>query len=461
MERKPFSLLTAGLVLSFAILGCSASARAALCSKCRELMFVDSVGKCSDCGGTTASGALQLCPKCSLKRRQCEHCLARLTDQDLAAAGNGNDAADRPTRSETPSAGPGADSSSPKAAEKESSGWTAPSNSDPANGSPDAANNPGSTGNPVKPEEPVPARASGPEIDPLPPSAPNSEKSAGVPALAGNAMQSPALPAVPQAGQPPAELPLEAAAPAKLKPINPVKPGTYTAGKWRYQLQIVVPGTRSEGRWGWLTYNGQKLPRGDVNDYYDTPWGPIYWVDVPTTAWGLHGWMPVPLAQNRRQGRALALAPAWLASAGTQAASSPTLMPAPNPAQLQKLEINKSHNGQLARLRVGNVLVLRLPGNPATGYQWQLSATNSPAVRLTVRPQYSPSPANTSTAAAAGTYTFTFQAVQPGSGTLKLYYVRPNDPSRPRDTFAVGVNVSPEAPARPANPLAGRINERQ
>ena len=64
--------------------------------------------------------------------------------------------------------------------------------------------------------------------------------------------------------------------------------------------------------------------------------------------------------------------------------------------RVQTLEINKSHNGQLARLHVGNVLVIRLPGNPATGYRWQVAKTNSPALRLTVRPQYSP-PASTAT----------------------------------------------------------------
>ena len=209
--------------------------------------------------------------------------------------------------------------------------------------------------------------------------------------------------------KPPAELPPDAAAPAKLKPINPAKAGMYAAGKWRYQLQIVSPGTRSEGRWGWLTYDGQKLPRGDVNDYYNTPWGPIFWVDVPTTAWGVHGWMPAPLAQNRRQGRALAMPTATLPAVPTQPGVAAPLLPAsPRPAETaapaspraQMLEINKSHNGQLARLRVGNVLVIRLPGNPATGYQWQAATTNSPAMRLTVRPQYSP-PASTATQAAA------------------------------------------------------------
>ena len=175
--------------------------------------------------------------------------------------------------------------------------------------------------------------------------------------------------------RPPAMLPPDPVTPAKLKPINPARAGIYTSGKWRYQMQITSPGTRSEGRWGWLSYDDQKLPRGEINDYYDTPWGPMYWVDVPTTAWGVHGWMPVPLAQNRRQGRPLVLP----VSISTPPSSSGVAVPAK--PRVQTLEINKSHNGQLAKLRVGNVLVIRLPGDPATGYQWQAASTNSPAVR--------------------------------------------------------------------------------
>ena len=82
--------------------------------------------------------------------------------------------------------------------------------------------------------------------------------------------------------------------------------------------------------------------------------------------------------------------------------------------------------------------MIRLPGNPATGYQWQAATTNSPAVRLTVRPQYSPPASTAAQAAALGTYTFTFQAVQPGSGSIRLYYVRPGDPGSPARFFRGG-----------------------
>jgi inhibitor of cysteine peptidase len=431
MERNLFSVLAAGLVFSAAVFGWNQSTRAALCGKCQGLMFIDSEGKCSDCGGPTASGALQLCPKCSAKRHQCEHCLAATTEKDESTAADHGYMVPGPADA-LPEKPHGDDARIRDPAAKPPPDWTAPA----------------ASGNPARPDESTAAQPTGPEINLLPP----------VPAKTERPTPQEPLPE----SKPPAELPPDPVTPLRLKPINPAKAGTYTAGKWRYQLQIISPGARSEGRWGWLTYDGRKLPRGAVNDYYITPWGPMYWVDVPATAWGVHGWMPVPLPQNRRQGRPLTIPASLLAAAPIPPAAAardpqagalppPSAAIAPVGPRVQTLEINKSHNGQLARLRVGNVLIIRLPGDPATGYQWQAATTNSPALRLTVRPQYSP-PASTATQAASpGTYTFTFQAVQPGSGSIRLYYVRPRDPSRPRDSFAVSVNVSPAATTfRPA-----------
>ena len=410
MKQKLFSLLAAIFVFSMTVLGWSPSTQAALCSKCRDMMFIDSESKCSDCGVSTASGALQICPKCSVKRHQCEHCLAAITEKDEAAA-------------ESKPADPVPENPQ-STQEKPPLAWTAPT----------------SPGNPARPDIAAAAKPTDLEINPLSSASAKTEKPIPRESLPES--------------KPPAELPPDPRVAAKPKPIDPAKGGTYTSGKWRYQMQITSPGTRSEGRWGWLTYDGQKLPRGNVNDYYNTPWGPIYWVDVPTTAWSAHGWMPVPLAQNRRQGNVLAVPSSLLAAAPTPSGATTPATP-----RGQTLEINQSHNGQLARVRVGNVLVIRLPGNPAMGYQWQAATSTSPTVRMTVRPQYSP-PASTATQAAAlGTYTFTFQAVQTGTGSIRLQYVRPNDPGRPRDSFAVSVNVSPAttaATARPAIPVASR-----
>ncbi len=426
MERKLLSLTAVILVFSAGILGWNQFARAALCGKCRDLMFVDSEGKCRMCGAPTASGALQLCPKCSAKRHQCEHCLAATTEKDEAATENKpteNKSTDNklsPPAVETPHSNNAAGGE-----DNPSSQWTAPR----------------SGRSPAMPDEHVAPQPGGRETTAPPPITSKTDRPAPLENF--------------PAGRPPAELPPDRITPERLRPINSAKGGLYTSGKWRYQLQITSPGTQLEGHWGWLTYDGQKLPRGGINDYYKTPWGPVFWVDVPTTAWGYHGWMPAPLAQERRQGRALTLPPSLLdampaqpdAAARAAASSPPSRAAAATGARVQKLEINQSNNGQMARMRVGNILVIHLPGNPATGYQWQAAASNSPAVRVTVRPQYSP-PASTAIGTSAmGAYTFTFQAVQAGSGLLRLYYVRPGDPSQPRGSFAIGVNVAPPASA--------------
>jgi inhibitor of cysteine peptidase len=376
-------------------------ARGAMCGNCRDLMFIDSQGKCIDCGGPTSSGALQLCPKCSGKRHQCEHCLAKLSEKDEAQV-------------DVAPVGPSLPEQSPQR---------------------DANNAP-----PV-----APAKPSNADLRPHNDSGTNAELRPLLPApkiLPPTTAADPAVLPGPASAVPP-----DAPAAPQPKRINPARPGTYSSGKWQFRLEITNPGTRSEGRWGWLTYDGQKLPRGNVNDYYVTPWGPMFWVDVPTTNWGMHGFMPIALPQNPRQGRALAL-PSNLATAPS---SNPTTQAA-NAPKVQTLEINRSHNGQLARLHVGNVLIIRLPGNPASGYQWQAGTANSSALRLTVRPQYSPPSSGSPTA--SGTYTFVFQAVEPGSGSIRLYYVRANEPGRPRDAFTVGVNVasSATAPARSALP---------
>ena len=434
MQRNLSFLLAAGLLFSVAVLGWNQSGRAAFCGKCRDLMFIDSEGKCIDCGGPTASAALRLCPKCSARRHQCEHCLAATTEKDEPA-----------------SQGKPADPAPEQPRDSDSHGGAA-QNSDAQGKPPQAWTTPANNGSPAKPDETA-VQPTDPEINALR-SAARAEKPAPLDFLPES--------------KPPAVLPPDPTVPPRLKPINPAKAGTYTWEKWRYQLQIIGAGTRAEGRWGWLTFDGQKLPRGEVNDYYNTPWGPIYWVDVPATAWGVHGWMPVPLTQNRRQGRALPPPRGDLSTASTQPATAARTGVSPAPAgavaptrpRAGMLEINKSHIGQVARLRVGHILVIRLPGNPATGYQWQAATTNSPAVRLTVRPQYSAPQLAAMGSAASGTYTFTFQAVQPGTGSLRLYYVRPNDPTRPRDSFAIGVSVSPTATAATTVPAANRGNER-
>lgn len=81
--------------------------------------------------------------------------------------------------------------------------------------------------------------------------------------------------------------------------LNLSHEGQHTSGDWTYAYSITSAGTRSEGYHGTLSYRQTELPAPlHVNDYYETPWGPLYWVGEPVVAFGAHGWMPTPLARE-------------------------------------------------------------------------------------------------------------------------------------------------------------------
>jgi inhibitor of cysteine peptidase len=360
----------AGVVLGAAlVLACCTPAAAALCEKCRGLMYIESAGTCSACGGKTASGALKLCEHCSATLHRCEHCLAPLDDnaKPLPASATA-------TGTATTGAAAAPSSGTSPAVEK-------------------------------LPLQPVSAE---------PPPAGTVAPGKGPPAIA------------PPAIAPPATAP-------RNQPIDPSKPGTYVAGKWQYKLEINDPGTRNEGRAGWLLYDGHKLPRGQVNDYYSTPWGPIYWVDAPAVKWGLHGWMPIPAGQVARVGRPLPLPAVAVGPAGAPAAAASPW-----------LEIGKTDNGKRARVRVGRYVLIRLPGNPTTGYRWQAAAVNGQSIRLLAEPQYVAATNKSAVVGGGGTFFFKFQAVQPGLTTVRLVYVRSWEKNQPPvEVFTCTIEVPP------------------
>lgn len=83
-------------------------------------------------------------------------------------------------------------------------------------------------------------------------------------------------------------------------------------------------------------------------------------------------------------------------------------------------------SGNTVRPHVGDTLVVRLPGNPTTGYRWVI-ARRPPTLRL-VASRYAPStPARLGR---GGTYIFRFK-VGAGGGPLRLAYLRPWEKGKP------------------------------
>jgi len=81
------------------------------------------------------------------------------------------------------------------------------------------------------------------------------------------------------------------------KPV--IKEGINQIGPWRYEYSIANKGTRSEGYYGNLFFNEEaSAVPAHINDYYETPWGRLYWVGHPPVLFGSHGWMTNPLIRE-------------------------------------------------------------------------------------------------------------------------------------------------------------------
>ena len=95
--------------------------------------------------------------------------------------------------------------------------------------------------------------------------------------------------------------------------------------------------------------------------------------------------------------------------------------------------------GDSITVKNGDAFVIALEANPSTGYSWQ-AAPNANVQFVSSKQVQGASNA----IGAPGTQQLTFKAVQTGSGTLTLNYLRPFDPpsTPPAQTETFPVNVS-------------------
>jgi inhibitor of cysteine peptidase len=112
------------------------------------------------------------------------------------------------------------------------------------------------------------------------------------------------------------------------------------------------------------------------------------------------------------------------------------------------LLLEEPDNASTVFLTQGDVLQVRLPSNPTTGYAWSI-ASNAPSV---LQPQGDPKyePASKPTPGAAGTQTFGFRVVGGGPVFLELVYRRPFEkdtpPARQWGVFLCAASLSATAP---------------
>ena len=81
--------------------------------------------------------------------------------------------------------------------------------------------------------------------------------------------------------------------------------------------------------------------------------------------------------------------------------------------------LDAADDGTVVEAVVGEQILLRLEGNPTTGYEWQVDAGDPAVLALAGEPDYESS---SDADGAGGTYTFRFDAVATGETQLELEY---------------------------------------
>ena len=98
-------------------------------------------------------------------------------------------------------------------------------------------------------------------------------------------------------------------------------------------------------------------------------------------------------------------------------------------------------NGTRRVLHRGDLLVVRLPSNPSTGYAWKVRSRTRPVLVLSGRTFMPPKPSQR--VGAPGTAVLRFRAAAKGATALRLAYVRPWETGvAPTKTFILRVSVA-------------------
>ena len=103
------------------------------------------------------------------------------------------------------------------------------------------------------------------------------------------------------------------------------------------------------------------------------------------------------------------------------------------------LELSEPNNGSNFTIFLGEELTIRLPGNPTTGYQWEVLTNDFTVLKQKGEPVFV---SDSNRIGAGGQITFLFVSCRIGSTRLKLAYHRPWEKETPPiQVFEIGVTV--------------------
>ncbi len=104
-----------------------------------------------------------------------------------------------------------------------------------------------------------------------------------------------------------------------------------------------------------------------------------------------------------------------------------------------EVRIGDTDNGSQVALEVKQTLVLSLPSNPTTGYQWEIAGLDKAILKETDHEYQADQPAQIGS---GGKEVWRFQALKSGTTRLRLEYSRPwEEHVEPIQTFSVEVVV--------------------
>ncbi len=100
------------------------------------------------------------------------------------------------------------------------------------------------------------------------------------------------------------------------------------------------------------------------------------------------------------------------------------------------LIVGQESSGQEVALSPGQKLIIKLPGNPTTGYQWSIPKVSGAAFLKLGELQYRPSAGSAGRVGAGGEYSVSFRAVSTGTTDIRLDYGRSWEKS-PEQSFSL------------------------
>jgi len=104
----------------------------------------------------------------------------------------------------------------------------------------------------------------------------------------------------------------------------------------------------------------------------------------------------------------------------------------------ESMKLSENDSGKTVEIRVGDELDVILPGNPTTGYVWEVSSLDSTVMRLDKSDFF----ANDNAFGSGGIEIIKFQAIAAGTSVVRLIFHRSFEQNMPPlKTFEVTVII--------------------